>query len=47
MGLALLRSAIDIQMITCSKMRHPDMRDIISGFEGTVRPGEMLRMPYL
>jgi ATP-binding cassette subfamily G (WHITE) protein 2 (SNQ2) len=24
-------------------MRHPDMRDIISGFEGTVRPGEMLR----
>lgn len=25
-------------------MRHPDMRDIISGFEGTVRPGEMLRM---
>lgn len=24
-------------------LRHPPLRDIISGFEGVVRPGEMLR----
>jgi ATP-binding cassette subfamily G (WHITE) protein 2 (SNQ2) len=24
-------------------MRHPPLRDILSGFEGVVRPGEMLR----
>ena len=24
--------------------RHPPLRDILSGFEGVVRPGEMLRM---
>lgn len=24
--------------------RHPHLRDIISGFQGVVRPGEMLRM---
>jgi ATP-binding cassette subfamily G (WHITE) protein 2 (SNQ2) len=23
---------------------HPHLRDILSGFEGVVRPGEMLRM---
>lgn len=26
-----------------SSMRHPPLKDIISGFEGVVRPGEMLR----
>lgn len=26
-----------------SGMRHPALRDILSGFEGCVRPGEMLR----
>ncbi len=25
-------------------LRHPPLRDILSGFEGVVRPGEMLRM---
>lgn len=25
------------------RMRHPATRDILSGFEGVVRPGEMLR----
>ena len=25
-------------------LRHPPLRDIISGFEGVIRPGEMLRM---
>ena len=25
-------------------LRHPHLRDIISGFQGVVRPGEMLRM---
>ena len=25
-------------------LRNPPLRDIISGFEGVVRPGEMLRM---
>lgn len=25
------------------KFRHPPIRDILSGFEGVVRPGEMLR----
>jgi len=25
-------------------LRHPPLRDIVSGFEGVVRPGEMLRM---
>ena len=24
-------------------LRHPHLRDIISGFQGVVRPGEMLR----
>ena len=24
-------------------MRHPPLRDILSGFEGVIRPGEMLR----
>ena len=24
-------------------LRHPPLRDILSGFEGVVRPGEMLR----
>jgi ATP-binding cassette subfamily G (WHITE) protein 2 (SNQ2) len=24
-------------------MRHPPLRDILTGFEGVVRPGEMLR----
>ena len=28
-------------------VRHPPLRDIISGFEGVVRPGEMLCMEYL
>jgi hypothetical protein len=28
-------------------MRHPPLRDILSGFEGVIRPGEMLRMYYL
>lgn len=27
--------------------RHPPLRDIISGFEGVVRPGEMLCMEFL
>jgi ATP-binding cassette, subfamily G (WHITE), member 2, SNQ2 len=26
------------------KARHPPVRDILSGFEGSVRPGEMLCM---
>ena|ERR1700677_2180511 len=25
-------------------LRHPPLRDILSGFEGVIRPGEMLRM---
>ena len=25
-------------------IRHPPLRDILSGFEGVIRPGEMLRM---
>lgn len=25
------------------RLRHPPLRDIISGFEGVIRPGEMLR----
>jgi len=25
------------------RLRHPPVRDIISGFEGVARPGEMLR----
>lgn len=25
------------------KVRHPPVRDILNGFEGAVRPGEMLR----
>lgn len=29
---------------TFKAMRHPAARDILSGFEGVVRPGEMLRM---
>lgn len=28
-------------------MRHPPLRDIISGFEGVIRPGEMLRRDLL
>jgi hypothetical protein len=29
-------------------LRHPPLRDILSGFEGVVRPGEMLHMyPFL
>ena len=27
-------------------MRHPPLRDILSGFEGVIRPGEMLRMYF-
>lgn len=27
-----------------SKARHPETREILSGFDGVVRPGEMLRM---
>lgn len=26
-----------------NNLRHPALRDILSGFEGCVRPGEMLR----
>lgn len=26
--------------------RHPPLRDILYGFEGVVRPGEMLRMSF-
>jgi ATP-binding cassette subfamily G (WHITE) protein 2 (SNQ2) len=25
-------------------LRHPPLRDILTGFEGVLRPGEMLRM---
>ena len=25
------------------RLRHPPVKDILSGFEGSVRPGEMLR----
>lgn len=28
-------------------LRNPPLRDILSGFEGVVRPGEMLRMSSL
>lgn len=28
---------------TISDLRHPSIRDILSGFEGVVMPGEMLR----
>lgn len=28
------------------KIRNPPLRDILSGFEGVVRPGEMLREHY-
>ena len=28
-------------------LRHPPVREIISGFEGVIRPGEMLRMALL
>lgn len=28
---------------TINSLRHPAVRDILQGFEGVVRPGEMLR----
>lgn len=28
---------------TINELRHPALRDILQGFEGVVRPGEMLR----
>ena len=28
---------------TINEIRHPALRDILRGFEGVVRPGEMLR----
>jgi len=27
-------------------LRHPNVRDILSGFEGVVKPGEMIRESY-
>lgn len=31
------------KLAAINSVRHPPVRDILSGFEGVVRPGEMLR----